>query len=339
MDEYTVDTTQPTHSPKSPRVLDIINEFLNKIQLNMIPAKPVEIKPKESKPNLTILAVNPFNYRTVVSFNFDKVTNQEYWDKRILRYYTLIMRTTAIDKSFIGLRINVNEADEFMMKLNVSPLEPVNIKAIQNFYEVSQEFVNVQSIYYEVKEVATHYAGNKTISIYLNGFRIPISPNSFIQANHIMGNILYERLAHLVKPNKNLIVYGRNSFHIASQVYKKFESVKCLNPCPIAYQDGLDIIVSNKLNWACVNTKESLYQEINESTPNTTIIMSPGRSGYCYFDKIDLSKMKNKQIFYITCNEETMKKDIKDNFIIKDNIMIELFPGTIYNEHIINLSI
>jgi tRNA/tmRNA/rRNA uracil-C5-methylase (TrmA/RlmC/RlmD family) len=67
--------------------------------------------------------------------------------------------------------------------------------------------------------------------------------------------------------------------------------------------------------------------------------MSPGRSGYCYFDKIDLSKMKNKQIFYITCNEETMKKDIKDNFIIKNNIMIELFPGTIYNEHIINLSI
>ena len=339
MDEYTVDTTQPTISPKSPRVLDIINDFLNKIQLNMLPVNHIESKQAESKPNLTILAVNPFNYRTVVSFNFDKVTNQCYWDKRILKFYTLIMRTTAIDKSFIGLRINVNETDEFMMKLNISPVEPINLKAIQNFYEVSKEFVNLKSFYYEVKEVATHFAGNKTISIYLNGFAIPISPNSFIQANHIMGNILYDRLSHLVKPNKKLLVYGRNSFHIASQVYKKFESVMCLNPCPIAYQDGLEIIRSNNLNWGCVNTKESLYQEINESSQPTTIIMSPGRSGYCHFDKIDLSKMKNKQIFYITCNEETMKKDIKDHFIITDNIMIELFPGTIYNEHIIQLSI
>lgn len=337
MDEYTVDTIQKTIPLKPPRVLDLINEFINKIQLNMLPAKQSELKAAETKPNLTILAVNPYNYRTVVSFNFDKVTNQQYWDKRILKYYTLIMRTTSIDKSFIGLRINVNEADEFMMKLNISPVEPINLKAIQHFYEISKEFVDVKSFYYEIKEVATHFAGNKTIPIYLNGFCIPISPNSFIQANHIMGNILYERLSHLVNPNKKLLVYGRNSFHIASQVYKKFESIMCLNPCPIAYQDGLEIIRSRDLNWGSVNTKESLYQEINESDLDTTIIMSPGRSGYCHFDKIDLSKMKNKQIFYITCNEETMKKDIKDDFIITNNIMIELFPGTIYNEHIIQL--
>lgn len=339
MDEYIVDTTQKSNSPKSPRVFDIIHEFLSKIQKNVLPESQIDSNPTKSKPNLTILAANPYNYRTVVSFNFDKVTNQCYWDKRILKYYTLIMRTTSIDKSFIGLRINVNEANEFMMKLNISAIEPINLKAIQHFYEVSKEFVDVKSFYYEIKEVATHFAGNKTIPIYLNGFQIPISPNSFIQANHIMGNILYDRLSHLVTPNKKLLVYGRNSFHIASQVYKKFELVMCLNPCPIAYQDGLEIIRSRDLNWGSVNTKESLYQEINESDLDTTIIMSPGRSGYCHFDKIDLSKMKNKQIFYITCNEETMKKDIKDDFIITNNIMIELFPGTIYNEHIIQLSI
>ena len=100
MDEYPVDTTLKTSKHSPSYILDLANKFLTKIQLNMLPAKQ-----SESIPNLTILAANPDNYRTVVSFNFDKVTNQCYWDKRILKYYTLIMRTTSIDKSFIGLRI------------------------------------------------------------------------------------------------------------------------------------------------------------------------------------------------------------------------------------------
>ena len=54
-------------------------------------------------------------------------------------------------------------------------------------------------------------------------------------------------------------------------------------------------------------------------------------------NKINLDQLKKKQVLYITCNEESLKNDIKDNFIIKNNIMIELFPGTQFNEHIIEL--
>lgn len=290
-----------------------------------------------SKANLTILAINPFNYRTVVSYNFDKFENQQFWDKRILKYNSLIIKTTAIHESFIGIRVNVNENDEFMIKLNVSS---INFIAINNFYNISSEFIKLKSFYYEFKNEIIHYAGETRIPILINDFKILISPNSFIQANHIMGNKLYENIANLVDPNKNVIIYGRNSFHIATQIYNKFEVIKCLNPCKIAYNDGLEIILENNFNWETINTKESLYQEINNIIDDsTTIIISPGRSGYYYFDMIDLSKLKNKQIFYITCNEESLKKDIKDNFIITNNIMIELFPGTIYNEHIIQLSI
>jgi len=319
--------------PKTSLLVNSVTLFMDKIKENYL-SKCKDTSPCANRPNLTILAVNPYNYRTVVSFNFDKVTNQCYWDNRILKYYNLLMKTNSIDKSFIGLRINVNENDEFMLKLNVSSID---IDKIYNFYEISNSLINIQSFYFCFKEMPIYFAKSKTITINLNGFRIPISPNSFVQANHVMGNILYDKIAHLVHPNKNLLVYGRNSFHIASQVYKKFETIKCLNPCPIAYEDGLDIVKTNNLNWLSVNTKESLYQEINKSSPDTTIIMSPGRNGYSYFDKIDLSKFKNKQIFYITCNIETMKRDIKDNFIITNNIMVELFPGTIYNEHIIQL--
>ena len=298
-----------------------------------IEEKPVSI----SKANLTILAINPFNYRTVVSYNFDKFENQQFWDKRILKYNSLIIKTTSIHESFIGIRVNVNENDEFMIKLNVSS---INFIAINNFYNISSEFIKLKSFYYELKNDIIHFAGDKKIPILINNFKILISPNSFIQANHIMGNKLYENIANLVKPNKNVIIYGRNSFHIATQIYNKFKVIKCLNPCKIAYNDGLEIILENKFNWETINTKESLYQEINNIIDDsTTIIISPGRSGYYYFDMIDLSKLKNKQIFYITCNEESLKKDIKDNFIITNNIMIELFPGTIYNEHIIQLSI
>jgi tRNA/tmRNA/rRNA uracil-C5-methylase (TrmA/RlmC/RlmD family) len=283
-----------------------------------------------------IKAIKPLNYRTVVSFNFDKITNLEYWDLRILEFYNNIMKH-KIHESFIGLRININEKSEIMLKLNVRYL---NIDAIRNFYFNSQKFGNVVSLYYENDEKIYFVEGKESINIYINDVEIPITPNSFIQANHEMGNILYKNVNDLVKPNENLIIYGRNSFHIASQIHKKFKNIICVNPCKIAFNDGLKYIEQNNYNWKTINSKEDLVGIINGCTDDTTIILSPGRNGYTYFEKINLEKFKDKQVVYITCNEETMKRDLKiekNNFIIKKNIMIELFPGTKFNENIVEL--
>ena len=283
-----------------------------------------------------IKAIKPLNYRTVVSFNFDKITNLEYWDLRILEFYNNIMKY-KIHESFIGLRININEKSEIMLKLNVRYL---NIDAIRNFYFNSQKFGNVVSLYYENDEKIYFVEGKESINIYINDVEIPITPNSFIQANHEMGNILYQNVNDLVKPNENLIVYGRNSFHIASQIHKKFKNIICVNPCKIAYNDGLKYIEKNNYNWKIINSKEDLVGIINECTNDTTIILSPGRNGYTYFEKINLEKFRNKQVIYITCNEITMKRDLKienNKTMIKKNIMIELFPGTKFNENIVEL--
>lgn len=282
-----------------------------------------------------INAINTLNYRSVVSFNFDKVTNQEYWDHRILKFYDLL-KLYPFDKLFIGIRVNVNEDDHFMLKLNVSD---ININDIEKFYQYCAKFVNVKSFYYECKEIVYHYNGTKHINIKINNVIVPIAPNSFVQANHEMGNILYSEVAKLVKPNKNLIVYGRNAFHIASQIYDKFQNVLCINPCKIAFNDGILMMNLNNFMWNSIKTKELLVNHINGSSDDTTIIMSPGRSGYAFFDKINKDKFRNKQFIYITCNEETFKDNIKDNFNIKNNIMIELFPGTKFNEHIIELEV
>lgn len=283
-----------------------------------------------------IKAIKPLNYRTVVSFNFDKITNLEYWDFRILEFYNNIMKQ-KIDESFIGLRININEKSEFMLKLNV---RYINIDAIRNFYYNTQKFGNVVSLYYENDDKIYFVDGKESINIYINDVEIPITPNSFIQANHEMGNILYKNVADVIKSNNNVIIYGRNSFHIASQIHKKFKNIICVNPCEIAYNDGLKYIEKNNYGWRTVNSKEDLVEIINGCNDDTTIILSPGRNGYSYFEKINLDKFRNKQVIYITCNELTMKRDLKiekNNFIIKKNIMIELFPGTKFNENIVEL--
>jgi tRNA/tmRNA/rRNA uracil-C5-methylase (TrmA/RlmC/RlmD family) len=285
------------------------------------------------QPNKIIRAINPLNYRTVVSFNFDKITNQQFWDKRILELYNLIM-TIKIDSIFIGLRININDDDEFMLKLNVMEID---FEKMKSFYETVKKFGDIISFYYEYKEKIFHLHGTDSLTIFINKLGIEITPNSFIQANHEMGNILYSKISTCVNPNEKLIVYGRNSFHIALGLHTKFKQITCINPCEIAYNDGLKLIKTHKLNWNTIHSKEALVTSINESDDNTTIIMSPGRSGYAYFDKINLDQLKKKQVLYITCNEESLKNDIKDNFIIKNNIMIELFPGTQFNEHIIEL--
>jgi hypothetical protein len=284
---------------------------------------------------IQINAINPLHYRTVVGFNFDKITNQQYWDKRIIHYYNEIMKTT-IHPSFFGLRINVNELNHFMIKLNVKEL---NLEEINKFYIKSLAIVNVQSFYYEYNTVSYHYEGSKFINIFINKIETPVTPNAFVQANHEMGNILYSYMNQIVRPNNKVIIYGRNSFHIASQIHTKFKDIICINPCIIAYNAGLQLMSQHEYKWDTKLSKEELVTQINNSDGNTTIIMSPGRNGYTLFNKIDLQKMIGKQILYVTCNEKTMRNDIKDNFNIITNIIIELFPGTEYYEHIIELDV
>jgi hypothetical protein len=280
--------------------------------------------------NEIIRAITPLNYRYVVGFNFDKVTNQHLWDERLIDFHNKIKRI-SIDQSFNGLRININDESQFMLKLSVS--EP-NLEKINLFYNTVSQFANIVSFYYEYKNELFLHAGQKYLIAYINNVQIPLRPNSFTQANHHMGNILYEKINSITKSNNTLICYGRNSFHIASQIEQKFRKVICINPCDIAYEDGMELMRCKVYAWYTLKSREALYQYINDSTKDTTIVISPGRSGYCHFDEINLDKLKGKQFLYVTCNEESLKKDIKDNFIIKNNIMIELFPNTPFNEHI-----
>jgi tRNA/tmRNA/rRNA uracil-C5-methylase (TrmA/RlmC/RlmD family) len=283
--------------------------------------------------NETIKAMTPLNYRYVVGFNFDKVTNQHLWDQRLIDFHNKIKRI-SIDQTFNGLRININSESQFMLKLSVS--EP-NLEKIDLFYNTVKQFADIVSFYYEYKNELFLHAGQKYLIAYINNVQIPLRPNSFTQANHKMGNIMYAKINSMVQPNDTLICYGRNSFHIASQIEKKFRKIICINPCDIAYEDGMELMRRHVYAWYTLKSREALYQHINNSTDNTTIVISPGRSGYCHFDEINLDKLKGKQFLYVTCNEESLKKDIKDNFIIKNNIMIELFPNTPFNEHIYEL--
>ena len=160
-----------------------------------------------SKINEVILASQPLNYRKVVAFNFDKVTNQQYWNEAILDFYDFVMEY-RIHESFIGLRVNLNEADDFMLKLSV---REIDIEEIDIFYEICCTHAKVVSFYYECNEEVYHYAGLKDISILINGFKMFLTPNSFTQANHVMGNILYSKINEIVVPNKKLISLSKYS--------------------------------------------------------------------------------------------------------------------------------
>jgi len=297
--------------------------------------KPKGILSDEKILTSVALAPNLTNYRTYVSFNFDKVNNLHLWDERILRFYYKLIKY-PIHESFMGMRVNVNEVDQFMIKLHV---REINIDEINILYNLIRKDILLTSFYYEHSEKIYHHEGRPDIGVLINGINMFISPNSFTQSNHEMGNILYQTLADIVLPNNRLIVYGRNSFHIASQLDKKFKEIICINPCPISYRDGLKSLGFHKFTWSTVKTKDLLVNFINGSTNDTSIIISPGRNGYCHFDEINITKLKEKkQFIYITCNEESFKKNIKNNFNIKKNIMIELFPGTEFNEHIVELT-
>ena len=53
------------------------------------------------------------------------------------------------------------------------------------------------------------------------------------------------------------------------------------------------MIINNNYCWDSICSKEALVNHINGCDLNTTIIMSPGRNGYAFFDKINFDKLND----------------------------------------------
>lgn len=137
--------------------------------------------------------------------------------------------------------------------------------------------------------------------------KINVSPKSFAQSNILIANELYTFVANYVKGKQLVTIYGRNSHHYLAFIEDCVKECIGYNPCPVCTVDSNNSVILSK----------------NPELKGFGII-SPGRQGLKF-------EVKLKEYLYISCNEKTAIRDLKDKRYEKIK-EFNLFPGTQYRE-------
>lgn len=182
----------------------------------------------------------------------------------------------------------------------------------------------------------------------LCGCTFRISPQSFYQVNPIQTEILYQKaisLAGLTGKERIIDAYcGIGTIGMIAS--KKAKEV-------IGVELNSEAIKDAKLNAKC-NKQENikfynqdadkfmvaLAQESKQ--PIDVVFMDPPRAGSDKAFMDSVIKLSPKQIIYISCNPETLARDLKylcgGGYKVKKICPIDMFPQTVHIETIVKLS-
>lgn len=183
--------------------------------------------------------------------------------------------------------------------------------------------------------------GSGSITDYLCGATFKISPRSFYQINPVQTEKLYKTalsLAALGGREKVLDAYsGIGTIGIIASKYAK--TVHCVESNRAAVTDAVENAKINKIYnvkfFACDSAKFVAGAAAKGSTYDV-VFVDPPRAG-C--DKNFLSKLMTlspDKIIYISCNPETMARDIAylggGSYRVKKIIPFDMFPHTNHTE-------
>ena len=246
----------------------------------------------------------------------------------------------------VVIRIGIH-TNEIMVILVTTDKKLGRQKDIVN--DILSKYQNVKTIVQNINDKQTNAVlGVKNIKLYGNGyifdklgdFKFKISPLSFYQINPIQTEVLYNKAIEFANLTGNEIVYdlycgiGTISLFVskhAKQVYG-IESVKD------AIKDANENKRINKVNnveFMAGRVENTLQSLSNKTSRPDVIFVDPPRSG---LDKTAIQMLKNisaPKIVYISCNPETLARDIKllsDKYETQTIQPVDMFPHTSHIE-------
>ena len=193
------------------------------------------------------------------------------------------------------------------------------------------------SVYHNSKYIS----GNKVLIETLNNYKFSILPDSFFQINKIKTINLYNQIVEYANPQKEdkvLDLYcGVGTIGIYLSKYCK----EVL---------GIEINKSSIEN-ANINKKLNKIENISFIEADVSkvlsmkykadiIIVDPPRSGLDKNTIETLIKINPKKIVYVSCDPITLSRDInllKNNYILKDVKLYDMFPETYHLETVVLL--
>ena len=279
----------------------------------------------------TIISNNEINYRNKVTFH---IHNGK------LGYYQKNSNNLVIIEECLILNKEINKIKKYLETLDLTKVTEIMIRYSNNYDELLINFKGQLKDYNNLKKIKNIKSiyinnnlvyGNPTIKEKINNLEFLIGPNSFFQINTNMIANLYNSIKNFITPSSSLLDLYCGTGTIGIYLNEYFEHIL-----------GIDIVKENIEN-AFLNKEINKIDNISfqhkdassiENTYFDVVIVDPPRAGLGEKTKEHLLNINSKIIIYVSCNPNTLKKDIeklKEKYQLVEITPINMFPKT---EHI-----
>ncbi len=248
------------------------------------------------------------------------------------------LRALYLRKSFDGNDIMV--CPVFYQKINIIQYATTLISQLPNVKTVLCGVLKDKDFALENVKYSVVY-GNGFIEDTLCDLKFRISPESFYQVNHSCAELLYEKAIELAGLNENSVCAdlfcGTGTIGIIA-AHKTGATVYGVEIIEKAIKDA-------KHNAKINSVKNVHFEAMDASKFDKAVdvcIIDPPRKGCSTFMLNTLKRLKPKKVVYISCNTDTMTRDIKnltETYKISTPVSIfNLFPRTSHVESVVCLT-
>lgn len=197
--------------------------------------------------------------------------------------------------------------------------------------------------------------GNKSIVLYgegtikeqLCGYTFSISPKAFYQINPVQTEILYNKAMEFAEISKDDIVIdaycGTGTIGIIASKYAGRVIGVELNKDAVrdaknnAKLNGID-----NIDFVCADAGKYMVGLAEENLKADVVILDPPRAGSDINFLKSVVKLSPKKVVYISCNPETLKRDLtylsKNKYKIRKIQPVDMFPHTEHVECVVMLT-
>ena len=232
------------------------------------------------------------------------------------------------------LNPKINQKIDEIKKLDLSNINEIIIRCINN--NIMINFIgNIDNINIECDSLYINsiYKKGKEYLIYeINNYKFSIYPDSFYQVNCEGMKSIYNKVFELLKEDDSLLDLYCGTGTIGIWMNKKFKRI-------LGVEINKDAILNAKINKKLnnINNIDFICNDAkNIKLKYDTIIVDPPRNGLSKDVVNYLNKSNAKTIAYISCNPNTLKRDIDllYNYNIIHLSCCDMFPRTKHCESV-----
>ena len=197
--------------------------------------------------------------------------------------------------------------------------------------------------------------GNKSIVLYgkgtikeqLCGYTFSISPKAFYQINPVQTEILYNKAMEFAEISKDDIVIdaycGTGTIGIIASKYAgRVIGVELKKDAVRDAKNNAKLNGIENIDFVCADAGKYMVGLAEENLKADVVIMDPPRAGSDINFLKSVVKLSPKKVVYISCNPETLKRDLtylsKNKYKIRKIQPVDMFPHTEHVECLVMLN-